>query len=84
MKSNNPRETSILLGASRLGIDPYEYARNLDAGLRWCSYRGHGWTPAEQFGPHMGRASGLDSVCLDCGRTAARLRMRAKRAAKAS
>lgn len=66
--------TRIAMGASHLGIERQEYARRVADGLRWCS--GHkDFEPHTLFGPHAGRADGIDTQCQEASRERARINM---------
>jgi len=76
-------ELSIRLGASHLGIDPYEYRRKVEAGLKWCSLD-QDWEPRERFGPNVNRADGLHTSCRESHRDYARAAMAKLRKRRAS
>ena len=65
-------------GATRLGISLEEYTAKRAAGLRWCS-RCSDWQASTLFGPHLARADGLDTACLESARAYAREYQRRKR-----
>lgn len=74
-----PAEFGYRCGASKLGIDPYEYRAQIEAGQKWCSFH-KTWEPRESFGPHPYTRSGLDSQCVEGSRTRSREYRRRKRA----
>lgn len=62
-------EAGMRVAAGRIGVTVEYYRGQVQRGYRWCS--GHkDWEPREHFGPHKRR--GLNSVCREFSRTAAR------------
>lgn len=80
---HHSEETRILMGASRLGIDPSDYRAQREAGNRWCSGH-HAWEPADRFGPHARMRDGIDTRCRDIARERAREYQRQRRAQEAA
>lgn len=62
-------EARMRIGAGKLGIPFEEYREKVELNLKWCS-RCRIWQPRSEFGPH--KRLGLDTVCLESSRTAAR------------
>jgi len=74
-------ESCLLMGATRLGIDPSEYRAKREAGLRWCT--GHKrWEPSADFVSHPGKRDGIGGQCVESNRAISREYQRRKARAK--
>lgn len=68
-------------GARMLGISFEAYRDQVQAGNKWCS-RCRTWQPIGEFGPH--KRLGIDTVCMESSRKAAREWQRSHRTGQAS
>ena len=58
MKVSGPQ----LAAAVRIGVDPSVYAKNIKAGMAWCSCCRE-FHNASEFGHNRSRKSGRNAVC---------------------
>ena len=73
-------ELGYLVGAARLGIEPSEYRRHREAGLRWCGFH-TAWEPETAFRFYPQMRYPWRANCAEGERIQARESMRRRRAA---